>query len=267
MLVSHWTEVLFEENPELFLGLLEKRVERAEGEVDLLLSYIKDLGFSADYLLDLNCGIGRHAIELGKRGVEVVGTDLSKLYLDLARRKASKEGVEANVTFKMMDMRNISSLISGDELFDGIINLYTSFGYYDDETNKDILRQCRNLVRSKGFFALEILNRDWVITNLNQHSYSRYEGLILLEDRNFRLETSRLQTTWTCLIQQDETVFDLKEEITIDQRVWSLHELIKVFNDTGWKCKGIYPGFGKWRDCVSLKEAKRVFLLAEKEQC
>lgn len=263
--MPHWTELLFEENPELFLGLLEKRVERAEEEVDLLLSYIKDLGFSPRYVLDLNCGIGRHAIELGKRGVRVVGTDLSKLYLDLARNRAREEQLEGNVQFKMADMRNISSTFSADQLFDGIINLYTSFGYYDEKTNKEILRQCRKIVRSKGLFALEILNRDWVLMNLSQRSYSRYDGLVILENRTFDLETSRLQTTWTCLVQRDETDFELKEEVTLDQRVWSPHELINLFKDTGWKCKGICPGFGEWRDCVSLKEAKRVFLLAEKD--
>jgi cyclopropane fatty-acyl-phospholipid synthase-like methyltransferase len=44
-------------------------------------------------VLDMGCGTGRHAIELAKRGFEVVGVDLSAKMLEVARRNALRAGV------------------------------------------------------------------------------------------------------------------------------------------------------------------------------
>jgi hypothetical protein len=52
------------------------------------------------------------------------------------------------VRFKVADMRSIGAILAREK-FDGVINLFTSFGFYDDKTNADILRQCANLVRPK----------------------------------------------------------------------------------------------------------------------
>jgi len=155
--MSHWTEELFEEHPELFLKVLEERVAEARCEVDLLLRYLDEQGFKLQNVLDLNCGIGRHSVELGKRGIIVLGTDLSPRYIEIAKESAKTGGVEDRVRFKIADMRRIGSAVSGERPFDGIINLFTSFGFYDDKTNANILRQCGNLVRPEGFFVLEII--------------------------------------------------------------------------------------------------------------
>ena len=55
-------------------------------EVDVL---IEVLGLSpGDRLLDVGCGPGRHSHELARRGMEVVGIDVSETFVDLARRDA-----------------------------------------------------------------------------------------------------------------------------------------------------------------------------------
>jgi len=45
-------------------------------------------------ILDVGCGTGRHAVELAKRGYEVVGLDLSETLLGKARAKAAEAGVK-----------------------------------------------------------------------------------------------------------------------------------------------------------------------------
>lgn len=56
--------------------------ENVHGEVDLVLRY------RPGSVLDAGCGTGRVAIELDRRGVDVVGTDLDDAMLDTARTKA-----------------------------------------------------------------------------------------------------------------------------------------------------------------------------------
>lgn len=56
----------------------------------------QEVGFLAEHLglgpgsrlLDVGCGPGRHAHELARRGVEVVGVDISERFVELARRDA-----------------------------------------------------------------------------------------------------------------------------------------------------------------------------------
>ncbi len=61
--------------------------DEAHGEADLLERLAADLEPPVR-ILDAGCGTGRVAIELDRRGFEVVGTDLDHEMLDLARAKA-----------------------------------------------------------------------------------------------------------------------------------------------------------------------------------
>ncbi len=261
--MSHWTEDLFVNHPELFVKALEERVSIAGDEVDVFLKYVGETGFKPRRILDLNCGIGRHSIELGKRGINVLGTDLSPYYIQIAKKSAKSQHVNEKVRFKVADMRRIGAVLAREK-FDGVINLFTSFGFYDDKTNAGILRQCLGLVRPKGFFALEIMNRDWIVRNFQPRGFSRYENLTVLEDRTFDAKTSRIGTTWTYLVQKDNKNFTLEKQVTIDHRLWSLHELIDIFEKTGWEFKAAFPGLGRQQGDIPLTEAQRLFFIAMK---
>jgi len=52
-----------------------------------------------------------------------------------------------------------------------------------------------------------------------------------------------MYNVWTFLKQKDQNTFVLEEEVRLDHRVWSLHELMELFERTGWRYKAVYPGF------------------------
>ena len=238
----HWTEELFKENPQLFLSVLKELNTDASTEIKGILKLLNDQGFKPKRILDLNCGIGRHSIELGKRGIEVLGTDISPAYIKIAQKRAQKRRVGECVHFQVADMRQIASALSGEQPFDGIMCLWTSFGFYDDETNDDILRQCLKLVVPGGFFALDIVNRDWLIRNFSERSFERTKDWLILEERQFNTQNSRHHNKWTFIRQIDEKTFLLDKSFQLDLRVWSLHELVLLFERTGWKFECAYPG-------------------------
>src|SRR6478609_9490619 len=66
-------------------------------------------------VLDAGCGPGRHALELGRRGIAVVGVDTSPDFLALARAEAGDLPVE----FHEIDVRTIT--YAGE--FDAVICL------------------------------------------------------------------------------------------------------------------------------------------------
>ena len=241
--MAHWTEELFKEYPELYVGALEERLNQTPGETDALLRYLKEQGFRPERVLDLNCGIGRHSIALAHRNIRVLGTDISSQYIKIARSKAREEKVADRAKFRVADMRRIASRLHGEPPLDGIVCLWTSFGFYDDETNENILRDCLKLVRPGGFFALDIVNKDWLLQNYTEKGFSRSNDWIVLEERKFDTGKSRNHNTWMFLEQTGELAFRLEKIIEPDHRVWSLPELITLFNSTGWQFKAAYPGF------------------------
>ncbi len=263
--MSEWPKEIFEEHPELFLTQLEDRTSQSSREADQLLEHLGQEGFDPHRLLDLNCGIGRHAIELAKKGIQVVGTDISPRYLEIGTKRAEDEKVGERTQFKVSDMRDIASVLEDEEPFDGVINMWTSFGFYDEITNQDILRQCRVLVKEGGFLAVDIINRDWLIKNFQPRYFEQIGNMIFLENRGFDLENSRSHSEWTYLKKVDEKTYELKGEFEIDLRVWSLHELIELFEETGWKFRQAYPGSINYQENIPLREARQLLVIGRKE--
>lgn len=104
-------------------------------------------------ILDLACGQGRHGIELGRRGYDVTGVDLSEYLLDVAAARARAAGVKLRLV--KGDMRD--PLAGGK--FDVALSLFTSFGYFRDEADDArVLRAAAAMLRPGGRFLLEVLN-------------------------------------------------------------------------------------------------------------
>lgn len=73
------------------------------------------LGLSAGMrVLDVGCGPGRHAIALGRRGIEVVGVDISERFVEVGIEVADRDGLSGLVSFERADARRLV----GDARFD-----------------------------------------------------------------------------------------------------------------------------------------------------
>lgn len=107
-------------------------------------------------LLDLACGRGRHCLNLARLGYSLTGVDLAPRAIAIAREKLASQNLKAD--FICGDMR-----VPLPDTFDGIVNLFTSFGYFeDDEENRSVLRSMRQMLRPGGFLVLDFLNERWV---------------------------------------------------------------------------------------------------------
>ena len=101
---SHWWKPFFKGPYAEIQRLDATRVEKTSRQVDALIR-LMDLK-PGHAVLDAPCGVGRHAIELARRGLKVTGVDLNDEAVDLARRRAKEEGVI--VDFQVGDMRYLN---------------------------------------------------------------------------------------------------------------------------------------------------------------
>jgi SAM-dependent methyltransferase len=106
-------------------------------------------------VLDLCCGVGRHAVELSKRGFQVTGVDITAAYLEAARETADAAGTAPE--FVRDDVRHFRRPAS----FDLCINLFTSFGYF--ATREDdilMLGNCAKNLAPGGCLVVETIGKE-----------------------------------------------------------------------------------------------------------
>ncbi|TXT50480.1 MAG: type 11 methyltransferase [Spirochaetes bacterium] len=108
-------------------------------------------------VLDLCCGVGRHAIEFAARAYKVTGIDITAAYLEAARESAMAASLD--IEYLRQDARSFSR--PGG--FDLCVNLFTSFGYFETrDEDLALLALCaRNLIPG-GHLVLETLGKEVV---------------------------------------------------------------------------------------------------------
>ena len=100
-----------------FLGPAYLRNAFTKGTEQEVAFLVDALGLEpGERVLDVGCGPGRHALALARRGIDVVGVDLSDDFITLARDAAS-DGVPAR--FEVGDVRELAH----DGQFDAVVCL------------------------------------------------------------------------------------------------------------------------------------------------
>jgi SAM-dependent methyltransferase len=245
VMATHWTEKLFIEEPDLFRLTIEARFDKTQNEVEGLIVLLKKHGVpESGLILDLACGIGRVSIPLAKKGYNVTGIDISPPYIKKAIKYAEKEGVSDKTRFVVGDMRKVTKFLSEyTDRFDAVVNMWTSMGYWDEETDLNILNQSLSLTKPTGIFIMHTANRDGIVKRFQARDLSTGEnGLVILMERELDLETSRMINYWTYYRRKGKDLHYLNR-IEINHRVYSLHELKKQFQVAGWKYLASYGGF------------------------
>ena len=246
---TEWPVAFFDDEY-LKIYLHQFTPERTEQEVDFIEAALSPAPGAA--VLDLACGSGRHAIRMARRGYRVTGVDFNPRYLELAAAGAARAGVA--VEWVSRDMRELDFT----SRFDHAYSFFTSFGYYSDEENEEVLERIARALRPGGRLLLDMMNRDWLLSHRQQRTWSqREDGALLMEEISLDLESSRVTSRLT-LIEPDKGAGPVKQ---FDLRAYTCAELTALLRRSGLGVLGVWGGADK---SPYSAESRRLILLAEK---
>ena len=142
---DEWFETWFGEE---YVALYPHRnVAEAERVVSLIASKLS--GRDIRRVLDLACGSGRHSRFLGARWW-TSGVDLSEVLLRMAQRDRTP------ATLVRADIRALPYRAAA---FDLVVNLFTSFGYFETDAEHElVIRDIARLIPPGGTFVIDYLN-------------------------------------------------------------------------------------------------------------
>jgi SAM-dependent methyltransferase len=235
---------------ELFEPILfnQQRQSMAKVELEKVAALLKIQ--KNERILDLCCGIGRHCLELARQGFDVVGVDRTASYIAKAKQNAVEEFLE--VDFVVADMKEYCQPNS----FDIVINLFGSFGYFEDlEDDRQVVRNMCASLRSGGRFLIETMGKEIAAREFQERVWSQHGDMIVLSERKPIQNWSRIQTRWI-VIKGNQRV-----EHTVSVRSYSAAELSGLLSDNGFVNVQVY-GDLEGRDYDH--EAKRLVVIGTK---
>jgi len=168
-------------------------------------------------MLDLACGKGRYSIALNRMGYHVTGIDLSQRKIE-----AAKKHQNSTLTFAVNDMR----MPLEPNKYDYVFNLFTSFGYFDnEEENKIVLTNVYTSLKKGGLFVLDYVNGEKAAKHLMEQEKCCIKGV----DFNIKRYVKNR------LIIKEVNIKDGEGECSFSEKV-------SIFSET--KLKGYITGCG-----------------------
>ena len=238
---SHWEMV----TPILFN---QKRWAEAPAEVEKIVSLLRIE--PGTRILDLCCGVGRHSLELARRGFQVTGVDRTQLYLDIASKQAGAEGLK--VEFVQDDMRTFC----WPDAFDVVVNLLTSFGYFEDpEEDRQVVMNVYRSLKPHGVFLLDMMGKEVLARNFRDRDWHEEDGVLVLEERKPIKSWGWLENHLLIFKGNNHT------ELRRSHRLYSALELTSLLTGCGFAHTDVYGDFaGSAYDHM----AKRMVVVAHK---
>lgn len=195
---------------------------------------------------DLACGKGRHSIYLAQKGFEVTGADLSEESILIAQNYEHER-----LSFFQHDMRKYFRV----NYFDYVFNLFTSFGYFDNEKDHlDTLKNVALALKPSGTFVMDFMNARRVADQLVAKEEKTLSGIDFHIQRNIE----KGYIVKTIRFEADGQEHEYQESV----RAFQQEELTSLFQQADLTVKATYGDYAL--NDFDVKTSPRLILIAEK---
>jgi len=202
-------------------------------------------------VLDLPCGPGRHSLEFARAGYQVTGVDRTAQYLEEARQHAEEAGL--SIEFVQADMRDFSR----PESYDLAINLFTSFGYFEDQADDvKVLANFYASLRPGGVLVMDLMGKENLARVFRPRDWQEEEdGTLVLEERKVTRNWTWIENRWI-LVRDGQ-----RRDFSLSHRLYSAAELEHLLALVGFDPIDFY---GDLAGALYDHEARRLVAVAHK---
>ncbi|HET9132237.1 MAG TPA: methyltransferase domain-containing protein [Terriglobia bacterium] len=203
---------------------------RFAGTAEAMEQVLQLTGIHKGSVLDLCCGPGRCSLALAAQGFHVTGVDRTKFLLDKA--KAFSRAAHRKIEWVRADMREFSRA----NAFDLALSMYTSFGYFEDQSeDEQVLLNVFHSLRPGGVLLMELLGKE-VLARIFQPSSAESlpDGSMIVEKRRIIDGWNRVENEWTIVRNGRVRRFGFQ------LRLYSGHELSVALKRSGFVDVKIY---------------------------
>lgn len=244
----HWWEELFNDDYLRTVDPLDP--SQIAAETDWIEHALGVEGGAA--VLDVACGVGRHSIELARRGYEVTGIDLSPTMVQ--RAESACLGAPRRPSFAQGDMLALDY----EESFDAAFCVGSSFGFFDDQRNADVATRIHRGLKDNGTFLLQVINRDHAIQSQPAMAWFEGDGCVCMEESSINYITSRLNVKRTVIFDDGR-----QREVEYSVRLYSLHELGQLLHQSGFRILEV-SGHARTPGAFFGPSSRELIILAQK---
>lgn len=204
-------------------------------------------------VLDCPCGQGRHAHLLAEAGYDVDGVDYSRVLLAYARAR----GTGRALRYTRADMRSLPTRWTAR--FDAVINVFTSFGFFDTPSDDaTVIREFARVLRPGGVLLWHGASRDGVAARFLARDWWRTrDDTIVAQERAFDPLSGLLTVTseWHAggrPVHRNHRI-----------RLYTATRLAELCRDAGLIVESAYEG---WTERPLRRASPEMLLLARKDR-
>ncbi|HEU4706881.1 MAG TPA: methyltransferase domain-containing protein [Solirubrobacterales bacterium] len=212
--------------------------ERTGSEIDRALTMLRPEG--GERILDLACGTGRHSLELVRRGFSVVGVEIGAELVEIARRDAEAQGLDAE--FVEGDLRELDY----DGEFDIVLNLNDgAVGYFEtDEENHRTFEVISRALKPGGRNLVQVPNVLYARSHLPQRSWIPSSTMVELVEHRWNKKDSYMEGAMIP-VKFGEVLESLDKRIEFRQRLYTVDELREIYASVGMTLERVFHGNGR----------------------
>jgi SAM-dependent methyltransferase len=205
----------------------EEEWENALKEVNNIIELTKVKPNSC--VADICCGSGRHSIAMSRSGFRVLGVDRTLKYVEEARNRAEREKLDAK--FVQEDMREFCR----PETFDLIINLGTSFGYFEDpKDDLIVLSNAHRSLKPGGIFIMDTMGKEVLARTFYERDWFERDDMLFLEERFPIKDWTWVENHWI-IIKNDK-----RRDVVFKYRLFTAADLKSMLHEAGFETVKIF---------------------------
>jgi|GEM_PF-1925163 len=229
---------------------------------NFLLTILKKYPFIRS-VADLTCGTGLQVFHLLENGYsDVVGSDISKMMIEEAKKKA-RSRKQAKVEFFVKDMRNANF---GNKRFDCVLTLFNAIAHVTKDGFNETVKNVGQNLNPNGYYIVDIINSEYWKKECQDYEFldtamcvgdMKYVRFCKYDIRKGDI----LNDTQRIYIQDQY----LKPKIIIkswDAQMYSYADLEKTLKTNGFKVIEVYGDFEFSK--FNKKESESIVIVAQK---